>query len=276
VIGVLQSQGWGNGGVFQIDFSIGLQRDPGSTSPLQTFTTTKDFYSPDCDHVPMPVPVGGSVEGENGYACTHNGDCHLIVLRGTTLYEMWRANITSSGFAGGCLAVWDTTKVYGPSERGDQCTSADAAGYPISALLFTADEVKAGTINHAIRFILPNDHIRNGVYLHPSTHSTGATAGPTGSIPYGGRLRLKNTTTVNTKIAAMSAGAQVVARALQKYGMFLADGGEIALTAAADKFTTAKWSGLLGPTDLQALDPQDFDMIDGGTRINYTGDCVRN
>lgn len=47
-------------------------------------------------------------------------------------------------------------QVYPDDGRGEQCTSADAAGFPMSTLLFTADEVYAGEINHAIRFILPN------------------------------------------------------------------------------------------------------------------------
>ncbi len=73
-----------------------------------------------------------------------------------------------------------------------------------------------------------------------------------------------------------NAGARVVARAMQKYGMLLADGGNIALTARSDRFTTAKWAALLGPRDLDALRPADFEMVDGGARIPLTLDCVRN
>jgi serine/threonine-protein kinase len=62
---------------------------------------------------------------------------------------------------------------------------------------------------------------------------------------------------------------------MQTYGMFLSDGGTIALTAQSDRFTTAKWEGLLGPHDLSDLQVTDFEMIEGGTRIAYTGDCVR-
>ena len=69
--------------------------------------------------------------------------------------------------------------------------------------------------------------------------------------------------------------AQVVARAMQKYGILLADGGTIALTAQSDRFTTAKWSGLLDPLDLSALHVTDFEMVAGGQRYNYTGDCAR-
>ncbi|MBL9015104.1 MAG: hypothetical protein JNL83_13055, partial [Myxococcales bacterium] len=72
-----------------------------------------------------------------------------------------------------------------------------------------------------------------------------------------------------------SEGAKVVARAMQKYGMYHADGGNIALTAQSDKYTTAKWAGLMGPRDLQALDVEDFEVIDHGPMITLTYDCTR-
>jgi serine/threonine-protein kinase len=185
---------------------------------------------------------------------------------------MWRANVIGDVFFGGCLAVWDMSRVYGPSGRGENCTSADAAGYPIAPLLFSADEVARGEIPHAIRFILPNSRIRNGLYVHPATHSTGATSGPSSAPPYGARLRLRPDFPLQT---LPNEASRVVARALQRYGMFLADGGNVALTAQSDRFTTAKWSGLLGSRDLQAIQVSDFQMVDGGVRLPYTGDCVR-
>jgi serine/threonine-protein kinase len=63
---------------------------------------------------------------------------------------------------------------------------------------------------------------------------------------------------------------------MQRYGMLLADGGQIALTAQSDRFTQARWGGLLGPRDLEALQPRDFEMVEGGPRIPLTLDCVRN
>jgi serine/threonine-protein kinase len=70
-------------------------------------------------------------------------------------------------------------------------------------------------------------------------------------------------------------GAKVVARALQKYGMLLADGGTIVLTAQSDRFTQAKWDGLLGPLDLRTIQPSDFELVEAGQRFSWTGDCVR-
>jgi len=262
--------GWGNSNKMQIDFGIDVLTADAST-PMRSFTPNGDFYSPDCDHVDMPVPANGNVEGETGYACVGDGDCHLIVHDPvhSKLYEMWRADITST-FSGGCLAVWDTAQSYTDTLRGDQCTSADAAGFPIAPLLFSADEVAAGHIDHAIRFILPNNRVKRG-YTRPATHGT-ATSGATNAPPYGVHFRLRADYPIDT---LPTEGARVVARAMQKYGMYHADGGNIALTAQSDRHTTAKWAGLLDARDLQALKVTDFEVIDHGSMITLTYDCNR-
>ncbi len=263
--------GWGLGRV-QIDFSIEVLEADRDT-PFLGFTPTDDFFSPDCDLRPVPLPPGGALEGESGYRCTRNGDCHLIVFdrRFNRLFEMWRADLQGDAFLGGCLAVWDLARPHPPEGRGEQCTSADAAGLPIAPLLFDADEVAAGEIDHAIRFILPNARIRSRSYVRPATHATGAARGGPGAPPYGARFRLRSDYPVET----LPPGAQVVARALQRYGMILADGGNVALTARSDRFTAAKWGGLLGPLDLRALRVADFEVVDGGPPFPWTGDCQR-
>ena len=135
---------------------------------------------------------GGALEGEDGYACESDGDCLLIVRHEGVLYEMWRANIDASGaFDGGCLAVWDLGRTWPETLRGEGCTSADAAGLPIAPLTFTADEVAAGEIRHAIRFILPNARIAHRQYVRPATHATGAASAESNGMPYGVRLRLR-------------------------------------------------------------------------------------
>ncbi len=269
IASVKAAGGWGNSNLMQIDFALDVLTANSST-PKRTFSPTDDFYSPDCDQTAMPIPAGGNVEDESGYACTGDGDCHLLVYDTSArkLYEMWRANITSS-FQGGCLAVWDGAKVYTPILRGDQCTGADAAGFPIAPLLFTADEVKAGHIDHAIRFVLPNNRVKRG-FVRPATHGT-ATTGGTNAPNYGVHFRLRADYPINN----LPVGARVVARAMQKYGMYHADGGNIALTAQSDRHTTAKWAGLLGPRDLAALKVEDFEVISHGATIPMTNDCVR-
>jgi hypothetical protein len=253
----------------QIDFSFDVLKADSST-PMRAFEPTENFFDPDCDQAMVPVPAGGNVEGEAGYECTSGGDCHLIVFDedSKTLYEMLGASITSS-FQGGCLAVWDGKATYSDTLRGDQCTSADAAGFPIAPLLFTADEVAAGEIAHAIRFILPNNRIQRG-YVRPATHGTD-TSGDSDAPFFGVHLRLRADYPIDS---LPSEGAKVVARAMQKYGMYHADGGNIALTGQTDRYTTAKWDGLLDPHDLADLAVEDFAVIDHGGAFPV-GDCER-
>ncbi len=269
--GLHAAGGWGNGDRFTIDFAMEVLIDDGS-APRRMFEPTRHFYVPDCDLSPMPVPARGVLEGETGYECRGGGDCHLIVhdVAENKLYEMWKANLIDATFQGGCLAVWDVARTYGPTLRGDQCSSADGAGFPIAPLLFTADEVAAGEIAHAIRFVLPNDRVRRA-FVRPATHATDTT-GPANAPAYGVHLRLAASYPVES---LPTEGARVVARALQRYGMYHADGGEWTLTAQSDRTSTAKWAGLLGPDDLADLQVEDFEVIDHGAAIKLSYHCDR-
>ena len=263
---------------FQITFDFNILFADGST-PHRAFAPTGDFYVPDCDPAPAPVPAVGRLEGESDYACASDGDCHLTVVDLSTcrLHELWRANLaggTSTGtFTSGCQAIWDLSAVPPPTGRGDFCTSADAAGLPIVPLVFTADEVAAGTIDHAIRFVLPNSLIRAGIYVRPGTHSTSATSGGSAAPPYATRVRLK----ASKDVSGLGAGAQVVARALQRYGMFLADGGNVTFTAATDDLTAHRWSVVgVDSGSLKGLSWSDFEVVDLGARLDYgAGSCSR-
>jgi len=278
--GLIAAGGWGQNNQFLTDASILILADDGS-APTRSFTRTADFYTPDCDNVPFPVPAGGAIEGETGYACAGDGDCHLLVVQRAQkkLFEMWRANITGTSvaeFRAGCVAVWDLSKQYGSTLRGKGCSAADAGGFPMTAMLATSDEVAAGRVGHALRFILPNDRIRDGIYVPPGTHSTMPTSGGPDTPPYGVRFRLKAT----FDTSGLPAGAKVLAQALKTYGMFLADGGNIALTIASDRFSTAKWSaqGVTNNRSLASLGVGDFEVVDYGAEVDWKADtdCVRN
>jgi serine/threonine-protein kinase len=266
--------GWGSNNRMQVDFNVRVLQANGNT-PFVPFKGPGSD-SPDSDHITtFPLPAGGGIEGEKGYQCNlEQADCHLIVVdrAHSKLYEAFQANYAENLLSAGFVAVWDLNRIYPPSGRGDQCTSADAAGLPIAPLLFNADELVAGSINHAIRFILPNPRIRAHVFVHPATHA-GAPRGPISAPPMGARFRLK----ASFDMSKLTPAAQVVARAMQKYGMFLSDGGNIALTAQSDADTKAKYSDIdFGPHDLLDLKVTDFEVLDSGTPIRLTDDCVRN
>jgi len=266
--------GWGHNNRVQVDFNIRVLRAD-STTPRVPFKGPGPSAVDSDQIATIPLPVGGGIEGQNGYQCNvDQDDCHLIVVdRGQgKLYEVYQANYADNALNGGMVAVWDLNRVYPPSGRGEQCTSADAAGFPIAPLLFNADEIAAGSINHAIRFILPNPRIRAHVYVHPATHA-GAPRGPVNAPPMGVRFRLK----ASFDMSKLTPAAQVVARAMQKYGMFLSDGGNIALTAQSDADTKAKYADMdFGPRDLADLKVTDFEVVEMGTPVRLTDDCVRN
>jgi serine/threonine-protein kinase len=266
--------GWGFGKM-NVDFSLRVLQANANT-PFVPFRKGSGFYTGDSDMVStFPLPAGGGIEGAPGYQCnTEQGDCHLIVAdRGHgKLYEAYQANYADGALSATGLVVWDLNRIYPPSGRGDQCSSTDAAGFPIAPLLFNADELAAGSINHAIRFILPNPRIRAHVFVHPATHA-GAPLGPVTAPPMGAHFRLK----ASFDLSKLTPAAQVVARAMQKYGLFLSDGGNMTLTAENDRDTTAKYTDMdFGPHDLQALKVTDFEVLELGTPIRRDSDCVRN
>jgi serine/threonine-protein kinase len=259
----------------QVDFSLRVLQ-ANATSPNVPFHKGPGFYTQDSDIVStIPLPAGGGLEGQTDYKCPSDGDdCHLIVVDRShgKLYEAWQADCEANVLTATFVAVWDLNRVYPPSQRGDQCTSADAAGLPLAPLLFNADEIASGSINHAIRFILPNPRIRAHVFVHPATHA-GAPRGPIDAPPMGARFRLK----ASFDMSKLTPAAQVVARAMQKYGMFLSDGGNITLTAQNDADTTAKYTDMdFGSHDLYDLKVTDFEVVDMGTPIRLTDECVRN
>jgi hypothetical protein len=285
-------------GRMQIDFSFYVLYAEASTPlvPIVAIPADLDpYYSPDCEDLgsTLPLPAGGAIEGQAGYTCdVFNGDCHLLVVQGNTLFENYRSTVVNNQLQSQCLALWNLSANYGPKGRGDHCTSADAAGFPIAPLLFNADDIAGlqnlpnSDLGRAIRFVLPNARMANDsslggvlgrLYVRPATHA-GGPSGPSDSVPYGARLRLKS----SFDISAYNPAARVILRTLKRYGMVLADGGTVALTAENDRYTTAKWAelGISARTfDLAVpaskVNFSDFEVIDTGPRIGETYNCVR-
>jgi hypothetical protein len=275
--------GWGNDNVFQTDFAIPVFTADSNTPRMQV-VGIEDYCGggPDCDDVPaeMPVPEGAYIEGSENLTCDitgevdGQGDCHLLVAdtAGRKLYEVYQANQVGDQISAQGFFTWDLDKQYTDSLRGLQCTSADAAGFPIAALTPTADEVAAGDIAHALRFILPNDRMKAEVFVPPATHAGGPENANADAPPYGVNFRLK----ADFDDSSFNESQRVVVAALKKYGMYLSDGGDIALTFADDKTTTAKWADLgIDAKSFSAITVDDFEVVDHGAEIPLTYDCVR-
>jgi len=64
---------------------------------------------------------------------------------------------------------------------------------------------------------------------------------------------------------------------MQKYGMFLSDGGNIGLTSQSDRDTKAKYADLdFDSHSLRILKVKDFEVVDMGAPIQLTFNCVWN
>ena len=137
--------------------------------------------------------------------------------------------------------------------------STDAAGLYVLPLAIRLDEMRAGVINHALRFTLSNGYNYSG-FLWPGTNFS-PQCGTIGTcFPYGSRLRLK----ASYDDSALSTKARVITQAMKKYGMFMADGG---LTGNIQAMTdvvadTATWNVLMSELPGSTLDFTDFEQVD--------------
>ena len=163
---------------------------------------------------PGPYPFGPDTPIEGGQNAT--GDRHAIMIDLTTctLYELYQAQYAPGNSTAGSGAIWNLRS---NALRPAGWTSADAAGLPIMPGLLRYDEVLSGQITHAIRMTASTT---DQSYLWPARHEAGARSDPN-LPPMGARFRLN----ANFNIAGYSPQAQVVLRAMQHYGLILADNG---------------------------------------------------
>jgi hypothetical protein len=171
-------------------------------------------YAAESDRVRYPIPRRVRIEG--------GGDRHaLLVERGTCrLYELFAlrrrrsggersARDRSDGWSAGSGATWNLRR---PRARPRGWTSADAAGLPILPLL-----ARPGRIDHALRVTVSRTR---RAYVWPARHFASDDTDP--NLPrMGERLRLK----ASVDISGLPLQARRVARAMQVYGLIVADNG---------------------------------------------------
>jgi hypothetical protein len=192
---------------------------------------------------PGPYPVGADTSIESG------SDHHaLIINRDTcTLYELFGLSGSGSSWSAGSGAIFplgsDALRPLG-------WTSADAAGLPIYPGLVRWDEVQAGSITHAIRFTAQQT---DQSFLWPARHQAGTAANPS-LPPMGARFRLK----ASYDISHFSAQTQVILRAMQHYGLILADNGSNWFFSGTQD---ASWPDSL-LTELKSVPASQFDAVD--------------
>jgi hypothetical protein len=163
---------------------------------------------------PYPIPRDAQVEGGR----QSKGDRHVLVLQKDVckLYEMFDAYPIDGGRSwragSGAIFPLETNKL-----RPNGWTSADAAGLPIIPALVKCAEVQAGHIDHALQVTF--DRTQEG-YIHPATHYA-SNSRAKDLPPMGLRFRLK----ASYDISGITGQARVIAVAMKKYGMFVAQNG---------------------------------------------------
>ncbi len=217
---------FGGGGAYGIPYIV----VPSSQAKVPINYTA---YGDESDPGPFPIPGNAPIEGGS----SSDGDRHVLVVQQGTchLYELGRAFWRGDHWDADVGVNWNLSS---DALRPLYWTSADAAGLPILPGLVRYDEVKAGHIDHAVRFTVP--YTQRGFIL-PATHYASSSTNAA-LPPMGLRLRLK----AGFDLTPYHGDALVILKALKKYGMIVADNGSSwFITGAAD----SRWDD----TDLNQL-----------------------
>jgi hypothetical protein len=170
-------------------------------------------YIEESDPGPYPVPSDAPIEG----GLDGDGDRHVLVVQegSCTVYELYKAVPNADGSWNAVASA--RFDLEGNELRPDGWTSTDAAGLPVFPGLARYEEAAAGEITHALRFTVPQTRAD---YVWPARHFASRSDDPA-LPPMGQRFRLK----ASVDITGFSPANQVILRALQTYGMILADNG---------------------------------------------------
>lgn len=208
-------------------------------------------YADESDPGPYPIPPNAPIEG----GPKGDGDRHIIILDRDNwkLYEIFKAYPVTGGWKAGSGAIFDLKS---NKLRPQGWTSADAAGLPILPGLVRYDEVfEQKKIEHALRFTVEKSR---RAFVPPATHY----ASPHTDAklpPMGMRVRLK----AGFNMDGYPGECQVILKALQKFGMFVADnGGDWFLGGVPDP----GWSDDSLHT-LKKVKGRDFEVVRMGTII---------
>jgi len=216
--------------------------------------TSFPFYPIPPEAITQPYWVEGGDPGNIDERSSE--DRHLLIVDHDRnyLYELYNVfydSVQSKWFAGsGAFFDMNTN-----NRRPDGWTSADAAGLAILPGLVRYDEAYDPTvaeIKHAFRVTV---RATNG-YVYPASHRAGSTSG---ALPMGARLRLKASVDVTQKTS--DPNIQKVFRAMQKYGLIVADNGsDMYITGTYD----TRWNNdVLNPA-FSNLTANDFEVIQLG------------
>ena len=201
---------------------------------------------------PAPIPAGAMPSA--------GSDKHLAIIDRALAIEwgFWDADNSSGSWTAGEASTMDLSGdgVRTPTNNDPWWAGHGprACGFPLVAGLITADEIRAGAIEHAL--VLAHPHIRSRYYTPPASTAQGTTtdAISTRGILCGGRVQLDPTLDVTT--LGLTPAGVTIARALQKYGAYLGDySGSVSLAADASAAAMTYWNSGSGVLSNSAAEP---------------------
>jgi hypothetical protein len=111
--------------------------------------------------------------------------------------------------------------------------SPRASGFANAAGVILADELASGHIDHALAFVM--QHTKAGGPVRPASGSDGWSHDP-GAVPEGARVQLDPK--LDLAKLGLDPWERTIARALQRYGMYLVDTGGVLGLQAQHRFST--------------------------------------
>jgi hypothetical protein len=216
------------------------------------------IYRKESDPGPFPIPPDAPIEGYKPNGKKFGGDRHVIVIDRDTnrSYEMWRSFEEDSGASwkadSAALFHLDSDDVRPTAKKG--WTSADAAGLPIFPGLVRYDEVATGMIPHALRFTVSPSR---EAYVKPANHWASSDTSPN-VPPMGMRVRLKASYVIPRNF---SKETKTILKALQTYGMMVADNGSNWYISGAPD---PRWKNDRLVTELRQVEGSNFEVVKMG------------
>jgi hypothetical protein len=244
--------------------SVQFQYSTESDGVDHATNTSFPFYPIPSEAISQPFWIEGGDPGNVDLRSSQ--DRHLLIVDRDRnhLYELYNVfyNTSQGKWHAGSGAFFDMNT---NNRRPDGWTSADAAGLAILPGLVRYDEVYDPTvteIRHAFRVTV---RATNG-YVYPASHRAGSTSG---ALPMGARLRLKASVDVTQK--SSDPNVQKIFRAMQKYGLIVADNGsDMYVSGTYD----TRWNNdILNPA-FQNLSASDFEVIQLGYNPPTAGPAV--
>jgi hypothetical protein len=171
----------------------------------------------------VPIPKGAEPSPDS--------DSRMVVWQQSSdrQWEFWHMSWQPTGLKPGWHAGWGAVIQHVSQSSGINPWpfGATASGLALMGGLITTDDVRSGTINHALALGVPLT--TQGTVVAPANRSDGHYSGAS-AIPEGTRFRLDPS--LNLDSLGLPPATLEIARAAQRYGMIVRDGsGSLSLYA---------------------------------------------